>query len=399
MAKLSRLRSGYTLLLTFIGTFVVLPPCANGQLQECSLAKTNKSCALLINRANPVAPSTIQMYSGESVTVVVQNPNGFERYFLDYQSGQATLKPDVASSIVQGLLPSLQKAGEIKALSLGMNPANPPDVCDAIAKMAVPTPGKQVDDTVQVAGICMGQLAEKAIDIYQKLEPLVAPDSLTPAGVTKLNKPCKLLDCINSFLDSEIGFSSKVTTIAADATLKKTTNPTYDADAQGVAKLVAMQKSADLIATDLQGYKQRLSDLPATSAELANWGFRTCATFIKKAAGAQCIAIQSRADTANIYQHMVTRTVTYALNTYNLVSYAQEASPDSTKKKLLATITINFAETPKDSLNSALRWEASAGAFFSSLPIRSFSAAPVFTNGVITDKKVSQNLLYPTVVP
>jgi len=186
MAKLSRLRSGYTLLLTFIGTFFVLPPCANGQLQECSLAKTNKSCALLIDRANPVAPSTIQMYSGESVTVVVQNPNGFERYFLDYQSGQATLKPDVASSIVQGLLPSLQKAGEIKALSLGMNPANPPDVCDAIAKMAVPTPGKQVDDTVQVAGICMGQLAEKAIDIYQKLEPLVAPDSLTPAGVTKL---------------------------------------------------------------------------------------------------------------------------------------------------------------------------------------------------------------------
>jgi len=64
-----------------------------------------------------------------------------------------------------------------------------------------------------------------------------------------------------------------------------------------------MQKSADLIATDLQGYKQRLSDLPATSAELANWGFRTCATFIKKAAGAQCIAIHSRADTANIYQN------------------------------------------------------------------------------------------------
>jgi hypothetical protein len=62
MARLSRLSSGCTLLLTFIGKFCLLPPCAKGQLQECSLAKTNKSCALLFERANPVAPSTIQMF-------------------------------------------------------------------------------------------------------------------------------------------------------------------------------------------------------------------------------------------------------------------------------------------------------------------------------------------------
>jgi hypothetical protein len=96
---------------------------------------------------------------------------------------------------------------------------------------------------------------------------------------------------------------------------------------------------------------------------------------------------------------MVTRTITYALNTYNLVSYSQEATPDPTKKKLLATIAINFADTPKQSVRSAFRWEAAAGAFFSSLPVRSFSAAPVFTNGVITDKIVAQNVLHPTVVP
>jgi len=77
------------------------------------------------------------------------------------------------------------------------------------------------------------QLAKKAIDIYQKLESLVAPRFRTPTGVTKVNKPCKLLNCINSFLDSEIGFSSKVATIAGDTTLQKTTNATYDADAEG----------------------------------------------------------------------------------------------------------------------------------------------------------------------
>lgn len=113
----------------------------------------------------------------------------------------------------------------------------------------------------------------------------------------------------------------------------------------------------------------------------------------------ECIWITSRQDDDAVYQNMVTRTITYALNTYNLVSYSQEATPDPTKKKLLATIAINFADTTKQSVPSAFRWEASAGAFFSSLPVRSFSAAPVFTKNVITDKTISQNVLHPTVVP
>ena len=76
---------------------------------ECSLSKTNVKCVLIVDRTNPVSPSTVQMYSGEIVTVVVENPKPFERYFLDYQSGQATLKPDVASSLIQAMLPALGK--------------------------------------------------------------------------------------------------------------------------------------------------------------------------------------------------------------------------------------------------------------------------------------------------
>jgi hypothetical protein len=400
----SRLTPFWIFLLTVIASLLGLFPRATAQLPECSLAKTNKSCALFIDRANPVAPPTIQMYSGESITVVVQNPKGFERYFLDYQSGAATLKPEVASSIVQGLLPSLQKVAEFKAQARGLRTTKPPtpDMCLAIANKAVPKPGKEMDDTVELADICLGQLAENAIDIYQKLESYVAPDSLTPIGTARVNNPCQLQDCIDALLNSEIPFSTKIAIIAKDTALNATTNATYETDAQGIAKLTAKQKSADAIASDLQGYKQRLMDLPV-SADLAKWGFQNCANFIKmpksaSGAGAQCIAIVSRADTAGIYHDMVTRTVTYALNTYNLVSNPQEASPDPSKKKSLTTITLNFAETPK-AANSALRWEASAGAFFSSLPIRSFSVAPVFTNGVITDKIISQNLLYPTVVP
>ncbi len=402
MSAASRLTPCWICSLTIIASLFALLSQATAQLPECSLAKTNESCTILIDRGNPVAPPTIQMYSGESITVVLQNPKEFERYFLDYQSGAATLKPDVASSIVQGLLPSLQKIGEFKAQSRSLRLPPVPDPCLAIANSAVPKPGQELDDTVDLSDICLGQLARSAIDIYQKLEPYVAPDSLTPLGTVRGNKPCQLQDCIQAFLTSEISFSTKIATIAKDPTLNNTTNATYDADVQGIATLTAKQKAADSIASDLQGYKQRLADLPST-ADLSQWGFRNCASFIKitnnpGGAAAQCVAIESRSDTAGVYQDMVTRTVTYALDTYNLVSNPQEASPDPSKKKSIATITVNFAETPK-AVTSALRWEASAGAFFSSLPIRSFAVSPIFTNGAITDKVISQNVLHPTVVP
>jgi hypothetical protein len=404
MAASRRVTPTFTLSLSLMTSLFCLLPRAVGQLPECSVAKTNESCALLIERGNPVAPPTIQMYSGERITVVLQNPNSFERYFLDYTSGQAALKPDVASSIVQGLLPSLQKIGEFKALGFGDKTKPLPDVCVVISKLPTVTPGKDVDDLVGMADICLGQLAENAIDIYQKLEPYVAPDSLTPGGTVRLNKDCKLADCIGTLLDSETAFSARITLVSKDPALANAKNATFESDSEDLVKIAAKQKTADSIAADLQGYKQRLADLPS-GAKLADWGFRACDRFIKmkknkKEGGSAppCIAIQSRVDAANIYRDMVTRTITYTLNAYNLVSYPQEASPDPTKKKALATILVNFADNPK-SVNSALRWEASAGAFFSSLPVRSFAAAPVFTAGVITDKKIAQNILHPTVVP
>src|ERR1039457_5961815 len=47
-----------------------------------------------------LAPPTIQMYPGQKLTVLIRRPHYFERYFLDYQSGQLTLAPDVTSSLV-----------------------------------------------------------------------------------------------------------------------------------------------------------------------------------------------------------------------------------------------------------------------------------------------------------
>src|ERR1039458_1632057 len=82
---------------------------------ECSIAKTNASCTLTIDRRNPLAPPTIQMYPGQTLTVVVKNPYYFERYFMDYQSGQLALAPDVASTII-GSLRSEEHTSELQSL-------------------------------------------------------------------------------------------------------------------------------------------------------------------------------------------------------------------------------------------------------------------------------------------
>ena len=376
------------------------------KMLECTVSKTNESCWLVIDRNTPVAPPQIQMYSGQTVTVVVKQPNTFERYFLDYQSGQATPTPDVASSIVQGLLPSLQKTGEFKSNSMFGTGQPPPDVCPNIVAMPPIKPGDG-NALLQVSQVCIGQLAAKAIDAYRKLEPIVAPDSLTP--VTKFTPdPCALRDCISAFVKSESAFSAKITGLTGNPNLKDATTKDWinAADGAAIAQLLALQKTADQIEADLQSYGLRLDDLPTTPAQLSQYGFQNCRDVIpmpdekpKEKNPMQCVVIRSQADKPEIYQNMVTRTITYSLNTYNLVSYPQEAAPDPTKKKLLAIVAINFADTTKLSAASAFRWEASAGVFFSALPIRSFSVAPVFTNGVITDKTISQNILHPTVVP
>jgi hypothetical protein len=365
------------------------------KLPECSLSKTNENCKLIIDRRIPVSPSTVQMYSNQSVTVVVKNPNAFERYFLDYTTGQATLSPDVTSSIVQGLLPSLAKA------SYRFDTAKAPNPC-ASAASSTPAPGT-VERIVVFFQDCMSGLAADATGIYRRLEPFVAPDSMTPisvaaGGPVKADGLGALLQPIADFEKSEVALSSKITAIAGDKSRNYTAN-----DLAAIQQLTNLQKLADAVASDLLGYSQRISEVP-TGAALQKNGFQDCSNVLKPTEGpaGTCVSITSKPDNDAVYDKMVTRTITYSLDALNLISNPQEATPDPSKKKLLATIAINFADTPTKfpgSPSSPFRWELSAGAFFSSLAVRSFNVAPTFTNGVITTNMVAQNILRPTVVP
>lgn len=376
------------------------------KLPECSLAKTNTGCKLIIDRHNPVAAPAIQMYSNQTLVVIVRNPNPFERYFLDYQTGQAALTPDVASSIVQGLLPSLQKVGEVHGFDFMIAARTTTDKCadPKITDTDIPD-AVDVLDVVQPVGECIAQIALNAIAIYQELEPYAAPDAHLPtSGLAATKTFDQIAADIVPLIRSEIAVSSRISAISGDPGLKAT--PDLDdraAAARAVLEMTDLQKLADALATDLIGYSSRIKDLADYHDGYRNQ-FRDCSYLMEDTSvpPRHCIWIKSNQDDDKIYQNMTTRTITYSLNMLNLVVNPQEAVPDPTKKKTLATVTINFAETaPKQpgAAHSALRWEASAGAFFSTLPIRSFSVAPVFTNGVITDKVISQNVLHPTVVP
>jgi hypothetical protein len=365
-------------------------------LKTCNVSKTNATCKLVIDRSNPLNPPTIQMYSDQMVVVIIKNPLPVERYFLDDgATGAATVNPDQISAVVQGLFPAAAKVESGQVAFLAMAKIKP-GACKA-PELTDPNwpvnPGDIAATTVFED--CVAELAQQILAIYQNLEAYTMPDALTPNA--DLSAPAATLAqikaSIEAFLVPESVLSAK---IAYLATLKKLNA----SDSAAVVRDVNFQKIADGYATDLLGYDQRINDL----ADGYKVAWHPCEYFRvltkeeqKKGIAAACVRVISRQDSAGIYNGMVTRTKVYTLDTMNLVVNAQEGNPDATKKKTTATVTLNFADDPKKP--SALRLEASAGVFFSTLPVRSFSVAPSFNGTVVTDNTVAQNIIHPTAVP
>lgn len=358
---------------------------------ECSIAKTNKSCTLTLDRRNPLAPPAIQMYPGQQLTVALENPYFFERYSLDYSSGQVTLNPDVVSSIANGILPSLKGIGEFRnMLDLTFRagrPTPPPDHCtaDYITAHIPRSPDDINSETDQLLIGCLAAFADRSRQLYLKLEPAVAPDSHpqgTPVPVPDQSTLNGYADTdIPQLLDREMALS-----VAINATSKNfdTVSPsgvqTLPPDkAKLVRNWVALSAVADTVAKDLAGYAARITDLKLHPIG----GTVACGT-------ATCVNLQAIGDPAVDHAKMVVRQVTYNVDALNLVQNTQEGIPDPAKKRIIAAVTVVYGDT---------RWEVSAGTFFSTLANRSFSISPVITNGVVTSKQVTETVLHPTVVP
>jgi hypothetical protein len=365
-------------------------------LKTCNVSKTNETCKLVIDRSNPLNPPTIQMYSGQTVVVIIKNPLPVERYFLDDgPTGAATLNPDEVSAVAQGLFPAAAKveAGQVAFLAMAKKKVG---ACKApqLTNPRWPANPGDIGGTT-IFEDCVAELAQQILTIYQNLEAYTMPDSLTPNADP--TAPAATLAQIKKSIDDFIGPESVLSAkIASLANFKKANA----ADSAAVVRNVNFQKIADGYATDLLGYEQRISDL----ADGYKVAWQSCAYFNvltkeeqSRGLSSACVRVISRPDSAGIYNGMVTRTKVYTLDTMNLVVNAQEGNPDATKKKTMATVTLNFADAPKK--RSTLRLEASAGVFFSTLAIRSFSVAPTFNGTVVTDNTVAQNIIHPTAVP
>jgi hypothetical protein len=332
------------------------------------------------------------MYPGETLTVVIKNPYYFERYFLDYSSGQVTLSPDVASSIVGGLLTPL-KSLQIRALDGKALPK--PDCTPENIVAHTPKTADGVSGETGLYNQCLSEFAQKSRDIYLKLEPMVSPDSHSPGTVelaaTNFDILCDKLGLSHEIdvlaaqeiqLSSSIGAVSKYPTSNADTRTLSVTD-------QAVQKLVAALVVTDAIAKDMTAYRVRIEDLPSIANVEAKCSDRTNATEGARKATEDARKWQTAAvtlfplrDPQAADPKLVTRQVTYVIDTLNLVQNAQEAVPTSATKKAIASVTVLYGDS---------KWEASAGTFFSTLPVRSFSAP---NGGAIT-----QNILRPTVVP
>jgi hypothetical protein len=356
----------------------------------CSLAKTNNSCTLTIDRRAPLAPPNIQMYPGETLTVELRDPYYFERYYLDYASGQLNLLPDQASSILNGFLTPLQKfAG-----------AAPLQVCDDTSfDGKIPMTAADVTTYDSLYTNCLTSFANQAVTIYQSLEGPVYPDS-HPVGSASLGSNSSIQIQLNTTatqIDSLIRMEAQMSAAVAYVsktldTLAATGTTTLTTDqAAKLRKWVAGVALTDAVAKDLTGYSSRIGGLPGLPSSPCQYAPDTARYQTPPAIpdSGVCVDVFPLVDPPVSAASLVTRQVTYAINALNLVQNSPEAV-DATKRKTVASVTVIYGDS---------RWEASAGTLISTLANRSFPVVPVFTNGVVTDKTVGRNILHPTYVP
>ncbi len=138
-------------------------------LPDARWRKQITDCKLIIDREKPLSSSRNPDVFEPKAHRHSAHTKTFEPVFLDYQSGQATLTPDVASSIVQGLLPSLGKISEFYEYDGGLSRHATTDQCAAssITDVAIPAPLVLVKDMMRDVLGCLTQLSIKAIAIYR----------------------------------------------------------------------------------------------------------------------------------------------------------------------------------------------------------------------------------------
>lgn len=394
--------------------------------QECSLVKTNRSCTYTVDRSLPLTPPTIQMYSGATVTVAIKNSYTFETYSLDWASGLATTPPDVGAAAFTALQPSLKNVGQWQAMAYIVRLTAPSvQQCDAkiVKKISEDkkVPEAKKDDTyLGVISACsdkFNSLQDDAAKVYSQLQvaiwPTSNPATMSPAataiglpaipGEKHNDLPWEIaLTC--EIVDKEMFFDTSGNPLVLDPSknpINCTTqgspvspglaNREADVSMEIGAIASTLNPSSGALSTNpnvlasLQILQDMKTTLDSTRTDLLAYSFRIAGLVKQPLPTPNKIAsIQAVKSSETVIPQVI-----YNVNALNLVGVSQSTT-DATKKQLVLAITVVYGD---------VRLEVSAGTFFSSLPIRSFSASAVFTNDAVTDRKVTQQILRPLVIP
>ena len=372
-------------------------PALTASAQECSVAKTNDSCTFTIDRRAPVAPPTIQMYPGTTLRVQVRDPYYFERYSLDYTSGQVAIAPDPFANAINGLLTPLQKAAEFYLFKMPGEKTGPTCTADSFTDK-IPVIQEDIVRFDRFYTGCLNDFGLRARALYRRLEPLVYPDnhsekSVTLAGNEQSHKDLKAIAAdIEPLFEMENQMSA---VIAATAKKFDSTSDLTTEQSTILGRWVNLAGSADSVAKDLYGFATRIDELPSlperpcTSPQDPQHGRKQNRDASKTPDAEVCVELFPLVDPPVASSQLVTRQVTYAIDALNLIQNSQEAV-DASKRKTIASVTVLYGDS---------RWEGSTGILVSTLAVRSFPVIPVFTNGAITDKLVGETILHPGIVP
>jgi hypothetical protein len=355
----------------------------------CSTEKVNHNCTLTIDRTNLLQPPTLQMYSSAVVTVKITNDHPFETLSLDWQSSNASLMPDPIATIFTTFNSTFAK------VALATNSVNGAKALRALvqANNASKTPSDFCAPSVLVSSsaayTCIVQLSEDSKIGAGLFSPLINPDSVVYPD-QKYN---------GSFSDVRQAAICAVfgpDTPAQDPTIPKCPSASRDlvSDQANIAAWVTNNKTdpanGDIAAlstytnglvTALAGFAENLIDLgipTGTRTFVLGTILDPARRSIPDQVPQSCNASAKDEPAPAAQKGLVQRTITCAVNVINLVANSQDTVPTASLKKLLVSVTVNYADT---------RIETSAGVLLSALPSRSFAASSTYTG---TPPTVSQ---------
>jgi hypothetical protein len=434
------------------------------KLKECSTETVNGDCTVTVDRNYPVASPTLQMRRDKKITVIVLNPLPFESLSLDPVSAQAVAGTDQAANFFNTALPDIKAFAAIVHQTFGIeiNKAGPTDESPEVLKVIddIQNLRDRLDSPLSEINDFVGNATTVYLQLQEIVSPLPRPakqGSETPQRdpeLTKYKTPdpwndypgwrafilCELIggDCdtrptlFSSILSDAAVLQSRLSLINPPATAVGQPSPTtpltppatpplttlFD-NAAFNAKATATEVDIQAIPTDKQAlYRGYLSMVVARkSAFIASLPYYLVAIpNITKDLGIYLVNISQvegkvprdqPKDLGELHDPRVPSTkgacatkllgcqVSFSVNAVNEVGTLVASVPQSAQKKSIVTITVLYADP---------RFEVSAGAFFSTLPDRSFSnqttvtqnpgGSPTQGNVVIT-----QTIQRPTIVP